>query len=154
MELAIGNFLVLSQNGIVRQQFQNFFINQTISYEGSQYGFLPFGFTGVTINRTGDNTEAELVFPNNLLSRNWAIEALEKRWLARVDVVLLNPDDSTSFDRVHRYVSMISGGAWREVELTLTLSTVLDAVGADAPQRRLTQRLIGNIPATSNVRLQ
>ena len=154
MELAIGNFLVLSQNGIVRQQFQNFFINQTISYEGSQYGFLPFGFTGVTINRTGDNTEAELMFPNNLLSRNWAIEALEKRWLARVDVVLLNPEDATSFDRVHRYVSMISGGAWREVELTLTLSTVLDAVGADAPQRRLTQRLIGNIPATSNVRLQ
>lgn len=154
MELALGNFLVLSENGNVRQRFQNFFINQTIDYEGGQYGFLPFGFSGVTINRTGDNTEADLVFPNNALSRNWAVEALKKRWLAQVDVVLLNPDNTSSFDRVHRYVSMISGGAWHDAELSLTLNTVLDAVGADAPQRRLTQRLIGNIPATSNVRMQ
>lgn len=154
MELAIGNFMTLSQGGIVRQRFQNFFIGQTVSYESNQYGFLPFGFSGVTVNRTGDNTDASLLLPNNTLSRNWAVEALQGRWLAQLDVVILDPDDSTSFSRLHRYTGMIAGGTWREAELTLTLNTVLDAVGADIPQRRLTQRLIGSIPATSGVRLQ
>lgn len=154
MDLAIGNFMVLSHNGNVRQRFQNFFIAQTVAYEGSQYGFLPFGFSGVTVNRTGDNTDASLLLPNNTLSRNWAVEALNGRWLAQIDVVILDPNDSSSFTRLHRYTGLIAAGTWREVELNLTLNTVLDAVGADVPQRRLTQKLIGSIPATTGVRLQ
>lgn len=154
MDLAIGNFMTLSQAGNVRQRFQNFFIAQTVAYESNQYGFLPFGFSGVTVNRSGDNTDANLVLPNNVMSRSWAVEALNNRWLAQLDVVILDPSDSTQFNRLHRYTGMISGGNWREAELSLTLNTVLDAVGSDVPQRRLTQKLIGNIPATSGVRLQ
>jgi phage-related protein len=154
MELAIGNFVTFSEGTTVRQRFQNFFISETITYSGSQYGFLPFGFSGVTINRTGDNTEASLLLPNNTLSRNWAVEALEKRWLAHVIVMLLNPDDRTSFSQLHQYYGLVASGSWREAELTLNLNTVLDAVGAEFPMRRLTQKLIGNIPATSGIRLQ
>jgi len=154
MELAIGNFLTFTDNGVVRQRFQNFFISETITYENNQYGFLPFGFSGVTVNRTGDNTDASLILPNNTLSRNWAVEALDRRWLTHVLVMLLDPDDRTSFTLLHQYFALVASGSWKEVELNLTLNTVLDAVGAEVPQRRLTQRLIGNIPATSGVRLQ
>ena len=153
MELAIGNFLTFSDNGIVRQRFQNFFISETITYEGNEYGFLPFGFSGVTINRTGDNTDASLLLPNNSLSRNWAVEALNNRWLAHVRVMLLDPDDRTSFSQLHQYYGLVASGSWKEAELTVNLNTVLDAVGAEFPMRRLTQRLIGDIPATSGVRL-
>jgi len=48
----------------------------------------------------------------------------------------------------------VASGRWKDAELDLTLNTVLDAVGSDVPQRRLTQRLIGNIPSTAGVRLQ
>jgi len=153
MELAIGNFITFSDNGIVRQRFQNFFISETITYSGDEYGFLPFGFSGVTINRTGDNTDASLLLPNNSLSRNWAVEALNNRWLAHVRVMLLDPDDRTSFSQLHQYYGLVASGSWKEAELTLNLNTVLDAVGAEFPLRRLTQRLIGNIPTTSGVRL-
>jgi len=154
MELAIGNFLTFTDNGVVRQRFQNFFISETITYAGNQYGFLPFGFSGVTVNKTGDNTDASLILPNNTLSRNWAVEALDNRWLAHVLVMLLDPDDRTSFTLLHQYYGLVASGNWKEAELNLTLNTVLDAVGAEVPQRRLTQKLIGNIPATSGVRLQ
>jgi hypothetical protein len=154
MELALGNFITFSENGNVRQRFQNFFISETITYDGSEFGFLPFGFSGVTINRTGDNTDADLVLPNNALSRNWAVEALGRRWLVHVQVMLLDPDDRTSFEQVHQYYGLVASGTWKEAELKLTLNTVLDAVGAEVPQRRLTQRLIGNIPVTSGIRLQ
>lgn len=154
MELAIGNFVTFTDNGVVRQRFQNFFISETITYSGNQFGFLPFGFSGVTINRTGDNTDASLVLPNNALSRNWAVEALNSRWLAHVRVMLLDPDDRTSFTQMHQYYGLVASGSWKEAELNLTLNTVLDAVGADVPQRRLTQKLIGAIPSTSGIRLQ
>lgn len=154
MELAIGNFVTFTDNGVMRQRFQNFFISETVTYSGSQFGFLPFGFSGVTINRTGDNTDASLVLPNNALSRNWAVEALNSRWLAHVRVMLLDPDDRTSFTLMHQYYGLVAGGSWKEAELNLTLNTVLDAVGADVPQRRLTQKLIGAIPSTSGIRLQ
>lgn len=154
MELALGNFITFSDNGIVRQRFQNFFISETITYSGEQYGFLPFGFSGVTVNRSGDNTDASLVLPNNALSRNWAVEALDNRWIAHVRVMLLDPADRTSFTQAHQYYGMVASGQWKEAELTLTLNTVLDAVGANVPQRRLTQRLVGDIPSTAGVRLQ
>ena len=34
------------------------------------YTFVPFGFSGVTVNRTGDGLEATVVFPNNEVSRS------------------------------------------------------------------------------------
>lgn len=154
MELAVGNFLTFSLNGVTLHRFQNFFIGETITYNGNSHGFLPFGFSGVTVNRTGDNTEAVLALPNNTLSRNWGVEAIDRRWLAQIEVMLLDPADRTSFTRLHQYVGQIAGGQWSETGLQLTLSTVLDAVGTDVPLRRLTQKLIGAIPVTSGVRLQ
>lgn len=154
MELAVGNFLTLTSGTDTRHRFQNFFINETTTYSGNAYGFLPFGFSGVTVNRTGDNTEASLFFPNNGLSRGWAIEAIEYRWLAHVQVMMLDPDDRTQYSQLHQYFGQVAGGQWDESSLRLTLSTVLDAVGSDVPVRRLTQKLIGAIPVSSGVRLQ
>ena len=154
MELSIGNLLTFTAGTTTRQRFQNFFIGETITFQNSGYNFAPFGFSGVTINRTGDNTEATLVFPNNALTRAWAVEAIQNRWLAHVRVTLLDPDDRTSFNLLHEYYGQTAGGQWNETQVSLTLSTVLDAVGTDVPLRRLTQRLIGAIPVTSGVRLQ
>lgn len=154
MELAIGNFLTFTATTIVRQRFQNFFIGQTTSYQGNSYLFAPFGFSGVTINRTGDGIDASVGFPNNDITRAWAVEAIESRWIAHVQVVLLNPDDNTDFTLMHEYYGQVSGGKWDEGMLGLMLSNVLDAVGFDVPVRRLSQKLIGAIPVTNGVTLQ
>ena len=39
--------------------------------------------------------DANLVFPNNALTRDWADKAVKQRWLARVDVVSVDPDSTT-----------------------------------------------------------
>jgi len=154
MEYAVGNFLHFLPDDGTTYRFQNFFINETITYQGNSFGFIPFGFSGVTINRTGDNTEATLVFPNNDLSRRWAIDAVQNYWLARVQVMLLDPDDRTSFTQMHEYYGRIAQGRWDEASLNLTLNTVLDGVGADVPVRRLTQKLIGAIPVSNGIVLR
>lgn len=155
MDLAIGNYLTLaSPTGGQTYRFQNFHINATATFEGRQYGFLPFGFSGISINRTGDNTDATLVFPNNNLSRGWAVQAVQERWLGTVFVMLLDPNDRTSGTKMSQCVGQVAGGSWDETSLSLNLNTVLDAVGSDVPQRRLTQSLVGNLPVSSNVRLR
>jgi hypothetical protein len=152
--LAIGNYLTFVANNSVRFRFQNFFINRNATFAGASYQFLPFGFSGITINRQGDNTDASLVFPNNELSRPFAAQALEERWLATVAVVSLNSDNAGAGTQLYSYTGQCATGSWDEASLNIRLNTVLDAVGADVPQRRLTQSLVGALPITSNVRLQ
>lgn len=154
MDYAVGNYLTLTAGKGTTYRFQNFFIGKTVTYESNSYGFMPFGFSGVTVNRTGDNTEASLVFPNNKLSRPWGVEAIQDRWLANVKVMLLDPSDSSTVTLLHQYSGQVAQGDWDETALKLVLNTVLDAVGGDAPVRRLTQKLIGAIPVTSAVNLQ
>lgn len=141
-------------------QFQNFRINANFSYTGSDgvsrsYGFAPFGFSGVTVNRSGDGLDASLVFPNNSITRSWAVDAIELNYLMDVDVLITDESaDVSTFITAHNYVGQVMGGQWDNTSLNLVLGTVLDAVGTDVPRRSLTRVLVGNLPLTNNVRLQ
>tara|TARA_R100000781_G_scaffold80390_1_gene49639 strand:+ start:215 stop:703 length:489 start_codon:yes stop_codon:yes gene_type:complete len=159
--VAVGNFLTLKSGSNTIHRYQNFFIGETILYEGDYYIFLPFGFSGVAVNRNGDGTDASLVFPNSPesgsygeISRGWADEALRKTWNVHVRTLTVDPDDKTSFSVLCQYYGQVSTGGWNNTQVSLTINSVLDAVGSDVPQRQLTQRMVGDIPPTSNVRLQ
>lgn len=154
MELAVGNFVTFEYDNATQHHFQNFFIGDTITYSGASFGFLPFGFSGVTINRTGDGTESFIILPNNAISKNWTVEACDERWLAHVEVMLLDPEDKTSFTRLHQYWGKVISASWDDTTIKLALSGVLDAVGSDVPMRRLTQKYIGAIPVTNVLQLQ
>ena len=164
-ELAVGNFVKFTSGEDVKHCFQNFFIGEEVINEGNNYAFVPFGFSGVTINKTGDGTEASILLPNSTsdsdqssnvgaLARNISTTALEERWLAYVRLLILDPDDKTSFTTLSRYYGQVTAGGWDNATITLNLSTVLDAVGGDVPQRKLSRELVGNLPTTSGVRLQ
>lgn len=155
MELSIGNYIhfTTSTPG-TEYRFQNFYISKTVSYNAQSWSFLPFGFSGVSINRNGDNTDASLILPNNRLSRAWVLEAVQQRWLVRVYVMLLDPANSEEPSLMHQYIGQVASGRWDETSLTLTTNTVLDAVGGEIPQRRITQTLVGHIPVSPRVRMQ
>ena len=153
---AVGNFIRIKPGESVLYRFQNFYLSETKTYEGADYVFVPFGFSGVTINRTGDGLDASLIFPNNELSRVWIAEAVESRWIIEVDVLAFDPDTTNPSvnDRVHTYTGQVTGGRHDQASAQVTLGTVLDAVGAEVPMRALTQKLVGNLPVTANVSLR
>ena len=139
----------------VQFRFQNFFIGQDMTYDGKTYGFVPFGFSGVTVNRTGDGLESSLVFPNNDLTRGWAVTAIKEHFVMEVDVLIIDSSSASgSHNRVHTYTGQVVGGQWDNASLNLQLGGVLDAVGTDVPRRSLTRKLVGNLPVSNNVRLQ
>ncbi len=156
---AFGHALRIKPEQTELYRFQNFFIGKEITHKGSGYQFVPFGFSGVTVNRTGDGLEATLVFPNNSLTRNWGVSAIEQAWIMEVDVLIIKDPDpdtglSTENEIMHTYTGQVTGGQWDNTSLNLELSSVLDAVGTDVPRRSLTNRVVGNLPISNNVRLR
>ena len=156
---AFGHVLRITPKDTTDFRFQNFFIGKELRHTGQDYRFVPFGFSGVTVNRTGDGLEATLVFPNNDLSRDWGVKAIEEKYLMEVEVLIIeDPDPDTGLTAqhttVHTYTGQVTSGQWDNTSLNLELSSVLDAVGTDVPRRSLTQKLVGNLPISNSVRLR
>ena len=151
MELALAHYLDMRRTDGSVLRFQNFFINQT----ADGYSFLPFGFSGVSTSRQAENVTATLGFPNRELARNYANEAANGNWVCRVRTMAVadSSDSNSNLVQLFDYVGRISGANWDQSLVNLSLSTVLDAVKANVPQRALHQRLVGNLPFTSNVAL-
>ena len=139
-------------------RFQNFYIGEDAYFtnidtnEVNTFGFLAFGFSGVTVTKGADNEPATLVFPNNALTRGWIETAVRDYWICNVRTVLVNPDDKMDYRLLSRYFSQIVGARWDGQAVKLELASVLDAVGVDLPRKRLTQQLVGSLPVTANVR--
>ena len=149
MEFAVGNFLELKKASGTVSRWQNFWIKENID----GYSFIPFGFSGLTTNRQGDNIDASLVFPNNELSRQYALEATQEKWVATVRMFIFDPADKTKRDLLTTYIGQVTSSTWNETQIQVRLNSLLDAVGGDIPARRLTQDLVGYIPVTSNIQL-
>ena len=154
-QYAFAHVVRIKRKAEILHRFQNFYIGTEATYDGKTYLFVPFGFSGITVNRTGDGLEASLVFPNNTLSRGLADTAISDNYVVEVEVLLVDVDDASgSHTRVHSFVGQVVNGQWDNVSLNLQLSSVSAAVGTDVQRRSLTQRLIGNLPTYNNVRLQ
>ena len=149
---AFGHYLQFK--GGTTLNFQNYWVGDNITYNGITYSFLPFGFSGVTVTRSGDNQPAALVFPNNQLSRGWIETAVTGQWVATCQTLLLEPDDKSGGRVLSSYTAQIVSGGWNETSVELRMASVLDAVGADLPRKRLTRQLVGKLPLTARVSLR
>lgn len=147
--LAYGHYLTLST-----YQFQNYWVNEDVTYNAITYGYMPFAFSGSAVTKSGDNQPATLAFPNNALSRGWAATAINDQWVATIRIMLLDPNDKTQGTVISQYVGQIVSGGWDTSTLKLNMASVFDAVGADVPRKKLSQQLVGHLPLTSNVRVQ
>lgn len=159
--IAFAQYLTLrSETTLGDYKFQNYWVNEDAPFYNvttgvpSYFGFMPFAFSGTTVTKSGDNQAATLAFPNNALSRGWAETIVQSRWLANVRTVAVNPDNKTDYTLITRYIGQIVSANWDASSLQLQMASVLDAVGVDVPRKRLTQQLVGNLPITSNVRIQ
>lgn len=179
-ELALGHFLTLLRPpaytsklenvplvtpinlpGWTEIRLQNFWINQSAIWNDPEFDidqthlFAPFGFSGITVNRQGDNVDTELVFPKNPLSLAFADTAIQEGWTAVIRVVWVkNYDPTVAPTLLHRYEGQVSAGMWDEATIGLKLNSVLNAVDAQIPARSLQQLLVGNVPFTGQLALQ
>ncbi len=155
---AEGNFIA-AREGYSELRFQNFWIGQNAILqdiaEPQTHSFLPFGFSGATVDRGGGNIDARLVLPNNALSRTFVDQAIKQAWTAVVRVCMIDnlEDPNQTPQTLYRYVGQVSAGSWSDSELQLVLNSVLDAVQTNLPARTLQPRTVGNLPVSGTISL-
>ena len=172
-ELALGHYLTFrrpptdqpppgvdlsppTSDGWTELRFQNFWIRETGYWDGQPYLFLPFGFSGISVNRSGDNVDTSLLFPKNTLSMAFSDFAIREQWAAVVRVVWVQNLTSATVQPtlLHQYEGQVVSGKWDDTTISLTCNSVLDAVASDVPARSLQQQLVGNVPFTGQLSLQ
>lgn len=149
---AIGQAFKFKGEGLA---FQNFNVGGVVKINNKKHKFLPFGFSGVTIARNGDNVDASIVLPNNKLARDFTIQAFEEEWLTEVTVGSFDPGTPGKMSKVlYTYIGVVSSGGWDDTSINMTLNSVLDAVTGEIPHRVLERDNVGPLPITANLRLQ
>ena len=167
-QFALGHFFrLINDDGGTVIKLQNFFINETVTHNGDDYSFSPFGFSGISTSRQADLDPVTLLFPNNEISRGYLSDALrgmtyqgiaidERPWkrpyVGKVDVCLLDVATKAT-DVLFTYTGQCTAGGWDDTTLNLELSSLLDAVTANVPTRTLIQAQVGGLPISGGVRL-
>ena len=148
MSIAIGTFIELPG-----YNFQNFFQGEIITWDGTDYGFAGFGYSGSSVDLDGGNIDAQLIFVVNELSLNMAKRAADRRAIVTIKTVWLNPETLVPERNFMEDVFMITGFEHDSTRLGLRLSSPLDAISGDVPRRRLTEKLVGALPSTGQIQL-
>ena len=149
---AITNFLkVTTSTGVVQGRYQNGKVGEVIVLDGEPYSYLSFLYRGGTRNRTGDNLEAELILSSNQLAMSIGAQAVQSKWYATVTTCTMNPNTFAVGRKLTLDVWLAASMSYDPEQLTVLLSSGIDAVGANAPTRVLTNELVGQWPSTSSI---
>ena len=153
--LAIGIYLklLLPDGSDSGYKFQNFFQGETRTYDGDDYVFGAFGFSGGTLDLEGGNISATMVFAVSELSVAVFGQASTDMWLAQIRTVWLDPDGLTETNQHSEELYAITGISHDSSQLSVRLGSPLDAVQANLPRRVLTTALVGELPSTGSINL-
>lgn len=150
--VALTNFLLITDaGGGIRGLYQNGVVGKTIALEGRGYAFLSFLYSGAAKNRTGDNLEAGLTLASNALAMNIATEAVQGKWTVEVISCSMHPETFAVGKVLTREVWLAAGMSYDPEQMEVLLSSGIDAVGATAPTRTLTSKLVGSLPSSGQI---
>jgi len=155
MSIAIGLYLKLvdADGNDTGNQFQNFFANETRTYNGDTYTFGAFGFSGGTLDLQAANISASLVFALNELSLAVFQRASDEFWLARIRTVWLDPETFEEGNTHSEEQYAVTGLEHDSSRLSVRLGSPLDAVQQNVPRRVLSLRMVGALPSTGQINL-
>jgi hypothetical protein len=152
MIVALTVFLCITDpTGLNQGRYQNGKVGQVIRLEDADYSFLPFLYAGATKNRTGDNLEASLVLASNKLAMNITTQAVLGKWNVEVISCSMHPETWEVGRVLSREYWVAAAQSYDPVQVDVMLSSGIDAVGASAPTRALTSKLVGSLPASGYI---
>jgi hypothetical protein len=130
--------------------WQNLFTGQTRTYDGRPHTSMGFRISDSAGARGGDRSQGRLAMNRNQLALNVLAEARANRWKLRADVVLCDVAAGIDLRLLSRHLWRLGPIERREI-ITVTLTSPLDALRGDAPRRRLTTELVGQVPDTGQI---
>ena len=153
MSIALGTYVQFTERDgtATNNAFQNFHSGEVRTYNGVDYTYAAFGFSGAAVDINGANIQAQLIFGLNNLILNIAQTAANEFWVVRVNTVWLNPDDFDETAQRLEEVYAVVGFEHDNSRISLRLGSPLDSVQSDFPRRVLTMRAVGVLPTSGNI---
>ena len=154
MERICQLVIAKSPDGKKVERYQNYNQEKAIVYKGDKYAFLPFLYQGASRNKAGDNMESTLVFAVNQLITSALATHVEDRFIYKVVTASLRVDaneEVTVKKKLQSDVWLATSLGYDASEVDLLLSSAIDAVGANTPNRFLTSDLVGALPVTGSI---
>ena len=153
--VALTNFITITNpNGSVANipdKFQNgrhSHPTEKNKIDGFQY--LSFIYQGAARNRSGDNMTSSLLLANNELSMNYAQQIVINKYHVKVETWLM----TEAFERSKQLTEeqwLASSMSYDPEAIEIILSSAIDAVGANAPDKVLTRDIVGALPITGSI---
>ena len=148
----IGNFITFTSPTGAGQRWQNFFTEgSSFPFGGQNYQLLPFIYRGAQKTKSGDNISSQLIMPANPLTVNFAQEAANSNWSVEVETYQLTSSYNPGTKLGHEFW-VVTGLGYSTQAVEVQLSNALDAVGAQAPNARITHKMVGALPSTGAIR--
>ena len=143
--VALTNFITITNpNGSVANipdKFQNG--RQSPNIDGFQY--LSFIYQGATRNMT-----SSLLLANSELSMNYSQQIVLNKYHVKVETYLM----TEAFEKSRILTEenwLASSMSYDPSSIELILSSAIDAVGANAPDKVLTRDMVGALPITGSL---
>ena len=122
----------------------------SIIHKDKRYSYLPFLYAGATRNKAGDNMESAIVFAANRLVTTSLVEHVEDRYIYQIQTVSLAGNNQVQ-KVLQVDLWLAASMAYNDTDVELLLSSAIDAVGANTPNRVLTTDLVGRLPVSGSV---
>ena len=122
---------------------------QDPSVQGN-FQYLSFIYQGATRNRSGDNMTSSLILANSELSMNYAQQIVINKYHIKVETWLM----TEAFEQQKQLTEetwLAATMSYDPETIELVLSSAIDAVGANAPDKVLTRNLVGSLPVTGSL---
>ena len=157
--IKIGQFIEIyymsGNNKSYVYNYQNAYVDKSILSGAPPrfHSFLGFVYQGAARNRTGDNIQSSLIIGANALSTGLAKNLLDTRHYAVVTTVQFDNNDNVA-RQLSQESWVVASMTYDPENVELILSSAIDAVGAQAPNKTLTKDRVGNLPLTANIFLK
>ena len=145
---AITTFISIQQSQAENdfRDFQNSKVGKLLGVD-----YLSFIYQGAAKNRTGDNLESALVLSANQVSMNEVRDAVANQRKVKVTTALMSDDFSRKQRDLTTEYWIAASMSYDTESIEVLLSSAIDAVGAQTPNRVLTRDLVGDLPVSGSI---
>ena len=148
--IALTNFITITNpNGSV-SGIPDKFQNGRHSPDIDGFKYLSFLYQGAARNRSGDNMTSSLILACSELSMNYAQQIVLNKYHVKVETWLM----TEAFERNKELTEeqwLASSMSYDPEAIEIILSSAIDAVGANAPDKVLTRDIVGALPITGSI---
>ena len=153
--VALTNFItVTNPNGSISgipDKFQNG-RHVAIGTYPNDFQYLSFNYQGATRNRSGDNMTSSLILANSELSMNYAQQIVLNKYHVKVETWLMDADfEKIPNKQITEENWLASSMSYDTEAIEIILSSAIDAVGANAPDKTLLRSMVGSLPVTGSL---